>query len=138
MLSARIAAAAAFVLIAAHLFLMAISLQDARESVLDTQKMRKLATLVIQNFPDRQNISESAFWKVIGRPGEPMLDSRGNAFQLKPRLKTGREEYFWRSAGADRLLGTRDDLEVQVPFANGPQPDLIPPDATGSPALDAR
>lgn len=136
MLSARIAALAGALLVVFHLYLMFLSLREARESLVVTEKMRRLATIVIQNFPDRKGLSDEAFWKIISRPGDPMLDPWGSAFRLETRAKN---EFFWRSAGADRRAGTADDLEVKVPFVDGPPPDLGPPEGyTGFPATDAK
>jgi|GEM_PF-4683490 len=135
MLNVRIAAAGSVLLILFHLFLMFSSLKEARESLVVNEKMRRLATITIQNFSDRKGLSDEAFWKIISRPGDPMLDSWGGAFWLERR---GRE-FFWRSSGADRLRSTRDDLEVKVPFVDGPPPDLGPPEGyTGFPATDAK
>jgi hypothetical protein len=136
MLSVRIAAAAGALLILVHLFLMFDSLRDARNNLLVTEKMRRLATIVIQNFPDRKGLSDEAFWKIIGRPGDPMRDHWGGVFRLEPR---GKNEFVWCSNGPDQLPGTRDDLEQKVPFVDGPPPDLGPPEGyTGFPAMDAK
>ena len=136
MLSARIAAAAALLLILAHLFLMFASLKDARQNLLTIGKMRRLATIVIQNFPDRKGLSDEAFWKIISRPGDPMRDSWEGAFRLESRAQN---EFVWRSNGADRLPGTKDDLEVKVPFVDGPASDFNAPEVNiGFPARDAK
>lgn len=135
MLSVRLAAVSGCLLLLAHLFLMFTSFREAREGIAAIEKMRKLATIVIQNFPDRNALSDESFWKSLGREGEPIKDSWDMGFRLEPRGRS----FFWKSAGADRVFGTRDDLEVTVPFVDGPAPDLGPPEGyTGFPATDAK
>jgi len=135
MLSVRIAALIGGLLVLAHLFLMFTSLRDEREGILAIEKMRKLASIAIQNFPDRKVLSDRTFWKSLGREGDPIKDSWETGFRLEHRGGG----FFWKSAGADRAFGTRDDLEVKVPFVDGPAPDLGPPEGyTGFPAMDAK
>ena len=135
MLSARLGLSFGVALILAHLYLMFASLQGAKADLEVTDKMRKLATIVIQNFPDRKSLSDESFWKIIGRAGNPMQDSWGSSFQLEMR---GRD-FYWRSSGPDRISGSRDDLIVKVPFVDGPPPDLGPPEGyTGFPGTDAK
>lgn len=129
--------AVAILLTGAHLFWMYRSYSRATEVIEANTSLRRLATLTVQHFPDHRPTAE-AFWKLIGR-AEPISDKWGTEFQLESRDQDGKPAFFWRSAGADRLWGTRDDLELGVPFAEGPGPDLGPPEGnTGSPAIDAK
>lgn len=130
-------AAASLALVALHLGLMFASLAQAKKHVEANQKMRKLATLTIQNFPDRLHLTHESFWTALGRTGSPMLDPWGSAFQLEAR---GKNSFAWHSSGADRQHGTGDDLEMQVPFASGPaESDIGFPEAPmGAPVIDAK
>ena len=100
--------------------------------------LRKLATLTIRNFPERNLDSAELFWKAIGREGEPMKDPWGTPYQLSQRNDAGTRVYLWTSAGPDRVLATRDDIEVEVPYPSTPL--TVPegdPAATGN-SMDAK
>lgn len=122
---------------AAHLWLMASSLGQARRELEETGKIRRLVTVTLQNFSDPKLLTEKEFWKQINRE-QPMLDSWGMPYRLDAREVAGVSEFFWRSAGADRVMGSGDDLVVQVPFVEGGR-DLGPAGPeTGAPVLDAK
>jgi hypothetical protein len=104
--------------------------------------MRRLAALVIQDYPDRQPPTQEGnrdFWRHLGRKG-PITDAWGLPFVLERREQAGGGAIFvWRSAGPDQLWDTADDLEVVVPYADKPkgQPDFdaAPPSAGNSEGL---
>lgn len=135
---AQSAAAVGCLLIGAHLWLMAGSLLGAMAEREETEKLRKLATITLQQFSDPNALSEKEFWKSIGR-AEPMVDSWGSPYRLERRDSLGKPEFFWRSPGPDGRLGTPDDLEVQVPFVEGKTPDWSTLEKDhGFPAIDAK
>lgn len=134
---AQAAATAGVVLVVTHLWLMASSLGQARREIEETGKIRRLVTVTLQNFSDPKLLTEREFWKQIGRE-QPMLDSWGTPYRLDAREVAGASEFFWRSAGTDRVMGSGDDLVVQVPFVDGGR-DLGPAGPEmGAPVLDAK
>lgn len=119
MASARLFAAAACALIGFHFYLMLATVKSASDTVVAREKMRRLSALVMQNFSGRGHLTDELFWKEIGRPADPMVDPWGSGFQLSRRENGEKPEFFWRSAGPDRQMGTRDDLESKVPLSEG-------------------
>jgi hypothetical protein len=95
-------------------------LRNQRDVRAARESLRKLATLTIRNFPERNLDTPDLFWKAIGREGDPMRDPWGTAYQLSQREEAGARLYFWTSAGADALFATRDDVVVEVPYPAGP------------------
>jgi hypothetical protein len=93
-------------------------------------KLRTLAALTIRNFPEKNLDSAELFWKAIGREGEPMRDPWGTPYHLSQRNEAGLKIYLWTSAGPDRELATRDDIEVEVPYPSTP---LTVPEAEPAP-----
>jgi len=92
---------------------------DAHHVIRVNESLRRLSALTIRNFPDR-NLSEGKeFWNAIGRAENPMRDVWGSEFRLESKVKEGKKEFFWRSAGADREYHSPDDIVVQVPFPEG-------------------
>lgn len=136
--AARVAAAAGLLLIVFHLWLMAGSLKRVRAELEEKEKIRRLVTITLQNFADRRLLNEKEFWSLINRQ-EPMEDAWGTPYRLVKIELAGGEEVFWRSAGADRAFGTGDDLEVQVPYVDGPPREFAPlPAEQAPPAIDAK
>jgi hypothetical protein len=132
MLSARLFGLVCSVLLAAHLYLMLSSLRDGMRAVETEDKLRRLCAVTAQNFPAHEGLTEEAFWKHLGRAGNPMQDSWGEGLRLEAK---GAKEFFWRSAGPDRAFGTSDDLERRVPKVGAtPVYDEAEPSAT----MDAR
>lgn len=137
-LGARAAAAAGVLLVLVHLWLMAGSLRRTRAELEEREKIRRLVSITLQNFSDPRLLSEKEFWSLINRQ-EPMEDSWGTPYRLEKRVSAGKDEFFWRSAGADLAFGTADDLEVQVPYVDGPPREFLPPPADlAPPAMDAK
>ncbi|MGZ3650925.1 MAG: hypothetical protein ACXVB9_00610 [Bdellovibrionota bacterium] len=132
-LFARLAALMALALSLGTLWLMFASQRSAYQAIEVRAGLRKLAALTIRNFPERDLDSPDLFWKSIGREDSPMRDVWGTVYQVSSRTEAGKKTFFWASAGPDRRFGTGDDIEVEVPYPNGPstQSDLAP----GEPAL---
>ena len=117
---------------------MMASLQRARAELAEAEKLRKLATITLQQFSDPNALSEKEFWKSIGR-AEPMVDSWGSPYRLERRDSAGKPEFFWRSPGPDGRFGSPDDIEMQVPFVEGKAQDWSTLEKDhGFPAIDAK
>jgi hypothetical protein len=130
MISARLFALAASFLLLAHIYLMLESLSQARRAVDTLDKMRKLAAIAAHNFPDQAELSDEAFWKYLNRANDPMNDAWGGKLSLEAREGQGGREFFWRSAGPDRVRSTGDDLERKVVWADRAYPPKDEPSAT--------
>lgn len=110
----------------------------ARSVLAETQKLRRLATISLQNFSDINGLNEKEFWKLIQREA-PMVDSWGSPYRLAKRQRDGKIEAYWVSAGPDLAVGTPDDVQVKVPFREGPPLNLSWPESDSDPTvLNAR
>jgi hypothetical protein len=112
-----VAALLVFALMSVHLVWAFQGIAAEKNVIFAKENLRKLGSLTVRYFPDKKIEGGEAFWKSIGRPGNPMKDPWGGDFLLEKRDEGSRSFFYWYSAGPDRVQGTKDDLEFLVPYA---------------------
>jgi hypothetical protein len=99
-------------------------------------EVKRLSKITLRLFSRGKPPSGEEFWKFVGME-KPLADPWGSALVLNT---LDAESFEWRSAGADRILHTVDDVAVKVPYGDGLNPDLTEPNPaeTGLPSTDVR
>jgi hypothetical protein len=107
-----------------------------KKNIESRAEVKRLSKITLRLFSRGKPPSGEDFWKVVGI-SKPVSDPWGQPLQLNPLEG---EAFEWRSAGADKILHTVDDIAVKVPFGDGLNPDLTEPSATdrGLPSTDVR
>lgn len=88
------------------------------------ESLKKLSSLTLQYYRAKEPPLDSSFWINLGRK-DPILDPWGVEYRLEAKIEEGvKKEFFWRSAGFDRVFQTSDDLALRVPYGEQGNPDF--------------